>query len=290
MSPARNWMQGWCGPRALPPPPPPLQVRFTARVSEIDIFRRGRQPHARPHLRPHPGLALCTPSPPARSPPLLVHALPPAVGLPRAVHHGLRRRLRLPAGARAPAPLQPRSSSLWAGAQGQHRPPPPCARPPPFKRGLGFCVPGFLDSRPARSVELPVPHCTSPQACGPRTLPAYSLAPPHAACRPDHVDIDHDDSDDPMACTPYVNDIFEYLRDSEVRAVPASLPGPARLLLGRAAGDAAAAAAAAAATFGCRRPCLTPPRRAPPLVRVPRSSSGAPPPRTWSRCRATSTP
>ncbi len=56
------------------------------------------------------------------------------------------------------------------------------------------------------------------QACG-RVFPPYSLAapPPARSCRPAHVDIDMEDRDDPMACTTYVNDIFEYLRESEVR-------------------------------------------------------------------------
>ena len=50
-------------------------------------------------------------------------------------------------------------------------------------------------------------------------LPPYTLAPlpPARGCRPAHVDIDSEDRDDPMACTTYVNDIFEYLRESEVR-------------------------------------------------------------------------
>lgn len=64
------------------------------------------------------------------------------------------------------------------------------------------------------------------QACGPSGYGApqpaagYGLPPPprSARCRPDHVDIDCDDCEDPMACTTYVNDIFEYLRESEVRA------------------------------------------------------------------------
>lgn len=59
------------------------------------------------------------------------------------------------------------------------------------------------------------------QACG-RVLPPYTLAPPPPArgCRPAHVDIDSEDRDDPMACTTYVNDIFEYLRESELKRRP----------------------------------------------------------------------
>lgn len=64
------------------------------------------------------------------------------------------------------------------------------------------------------------------QGCGPRTAfpgPAYGQAQQQqqygaASCRRyDYIDIDQEDADDPMACTEYVNDIFEYLRESEVR-------------------------------------------------------------------------
>lgn len=54
--------------------------------------------------------------------------------------------------------------------------------------------------------------------CAPFAAPGFQLAPPPPrSCRPVFVDIDEQDHDDPMACTTYVNDIFDYLRDSEVR-------------------------------------------------------------------------
>ena len=68
---------------------------------------------------------------------------------------------------------------------------------------------------------LPPQACAPPRAFGPN----FSLPPPLAqqqqgrAYRPDHVDIDAEDREDPMACTTYVNDIFDYLRDSEVSTV-----------------------------------------------------------------------
>lgn len=63
------------------------------------------------------------------------------------------------------------------------------------------------------------------QGCGPHTsypAPAYGQQQQQqyggASCRRyDYVDIDQEDVDDPMACTEYVTDIFEYLRESEVR-------------------------------------------------------------------------
>lgn len=66
------------------------------------------------------------------------------------------------------------------------------------------------------------PACT--QGCGPRTAfpgPVHGVMEQQqqqfgaAGCHR-YFDIDQEDADDPMACTEYVNDIFEYLRESEV--------------------------------------------------------------------------
>ena len=55
-------------------------------------------------------------------------------------------------------------------------------------------------------------------------LAGYAEQPtPSRLFRPDHVDIDQDDHEDPMACTTYVNDIFSYLFEAEVGAAPAGL-------------------------------------------------------------------
>ncbi|KAL4448854.1 hypothetical protein ABPG77_007571 [Micractinium sp. CCAP 211/92] len=66
------------------------------------------------------------------------------------------------------------------------------------------------------------------QGCGPHTsypAPAYGQQQQQqyggASCRRyDYVDIDQEDVDDPMACTEYVTDIFEYLRESELKRRP----------------------------------------------------------------------
>jgi hypothetical protein len=58
--------------------------------------------------------------------------------------------------------------------------------------------------------------CAPPRAFGPNFSLPLSQQQQGRGYRLDHVDIDAEDREDPMACTTYVNDIFDYLRDSEV--------------------------------------------------------------------------
>lgn len=72
--------------------------------------------------------------------------------------------------------------------------------------------------------QLQHPALYAQASCGQRfAMPGFCLAPPlpPRACRPAaFVDIDCHDHDDPMACTTYVNDIFCYLRESELKRRP----------------------------------------------------------------------
>lgn len=66
---------------------------------------------------------------------------------------------------------------------------------------VGVCLPARLFG-PLAGFAEPAPAQVGGRLCT-RQLP--------------HVDIDYEDQEDPMACTTYVNDIFSYLKDAEVR-------------------------------------------------------------------------
>eukprot|EP00887_Chlorella_sp_A99_P007227 scaffold2.g7227.t1 len=64
------------------------------------------------------------------------------------------------------------------------------------------------------------PGCTAHRLF-PASLAGLAEPPaPSRLCRLDHVDIDQDGHDDPMACTTYVNEIFSYLLESEKKRRP----------------------------------------------------------------------
>lgn len=85
-------------------------------------------------------------------------------------------------------------------------------------------------SRPAkrqRTLRPPIPHAPPRDAVLPVGKPRQAPRPKDAGW----IDLDHEDGDDPLMVSEYVNDIFAHMRRLEVRAAPFVPPRhPGRLL------------------------------------------------------------
>ena len=113
----------------------------------------------------------------------------------------------------------------WVGpccpaAPSQHRRHPQgCAQPPRAhaarRRGPAFCAQDGSHGGDAG----PLPGRVSYAALPNNAAPTVSAAPRGP---PSYVDIDQHDAHDPMACTPYIMDIYTHLRDSEALRRPAT--------------------------------------------------------------------